>query len=146
MGSAGDAQRHLGFQDERQQLEIPANLIRQLVDIASKGGNFLLNVGPTSAGEIPEPSVERLKKVGEWLQVNGDAVYGAKPSPYPNEFDWGSVTSKNGRLFLDIVEWPKNGKFILYGLDNKVQQAALVSKAGPPLKFTHQEERPKNLI
>lgn len=134
-----------GFKKSDNNWKSPQTLIRQLVDVVSKNGNFLLNVGPTSDGEIPEPSVERLKKVGEWLQVNGDAVYGAKPSPYPNEFDWGSITSKNGRIFLDIVEWPKNGKFALYGLDSKVQQAALVSIAGPPLKFTQPGGEAKEL-
>ncbi len=124
-----------GFKKNDNNWKSPQTLIRQLVDVVSKNGNYLLNVGPTAQGIIPEPSVERLKHVGEWLQVNGDAVYGAGPSPYPYEFDWGSVTAKNGRLFLNIVEWPNHGKFTLYGLESKVHQAVMVSKAGPELKF-----------
>ena len=53
-------------------------LVKNLVDIVSKGGNFLLNVGPTSEGLIPSPSVERLKEMGEWIKVNGDAIYGVR--------------------------------------------------------------------
>lgn len=134
-----------GFKKTDDNWKSPQTLIRQLVDVVSKNGNYLLNVGPTADGQIPQPSVDRLKKVGEWLQVNGDAVYGAKPSPYPYEFEWGSVTEKSGRVFLNIVDWPKGGKFTLYGLENKVEQAALVSKAGPALKFKQTDGSPREL-
>ena len=57
-------------------------LIRNLSDIASKGGNYLLNVGPTAEGIIPEPEIERLKAMGRWLRTNGDAIYGTEAGPY----------------------------------------------------------------
>ena len=77
-----DHERHLGLQELRSELEIHRNLIRNLVDIASKGGNYLLNVGPTSEGLIPEPSIERLQAVGAWMNVNGDAIYSTTASPF----------------------------------------------------------------
>jgi alpha-L-fucosidase len=52
-------------------------LIRQLVQVISQGGNYLLNIGPTAEGTVPQPSVERLEQVGAWLKVNRDSVYGA---------------------------------------------------------------------
>ena len=63
-------------------MEIPETLLHNLIDIASKGGNYLLNVGPTSDGVIPEPSIERLKAIGDWMKVNGDAIYATKASPF----------------------------------------------------------------
>jgi len=67
-------------------------LLRNLIDIASKGGNYLLNVGPTSEGLIPEPSVVRLKEVGNWMHANGEAIYGTTASPFTQPLPWGRVT------------------------------------------------------
>ncbi len=119
-----------GFKKDDNNWKSSQTLIRQLVDIVSKNGNYLLNVGPTAEGLIPQPSIERLTQVGSWLKVNGDAVYGAKPSPYPYEFDWGSITSKPGRAFVNVVEWPSDGSFVLYGLNSKVHRASLLSRSG----------------
>ena len=117
-----------GFKKNDSNWKSPQTLIRQLVDIVSKNGNYLLNVGPTSEGLIPQPSVERLQAVGAWLKTNGDAVYAAKPSPFPYEFNWGSITTKGNRLFLNVVEWPKDGRFTLYGLQTGVQRASLLAR------------------
>ena len=117
-----------GFKKNDSNWKSAQTLIRQLVDIVSKNGNYLLNVGPTSEGLIPQPSVERLQAVGAWLKTNGDAVYAAKPSPFPYEFNWGSITTKGNRLFLNVVEWPKDGRFTLYGLQTGVQRASLLAR------------------
>ncbi len=83
-------------------------LLRTLIDVASKGGNFLLNVGPTSEGLIPGASVERLGAMGRWLRVNGEAIYGSGPSPVAAP-SWGRITSKPGRLYLHVFDWPAGG-------------------------------------
>ena len=106
------------------------------MDVASKNGNYLLNVGPTSKGDIPEPAVERLQQVGAWLKLRGDAVYGVKPSPYPYEFNWGSITAKDNRLYLNVVEWPAKGSFELYGVSNHVRKANVLGQKNSNLKFT----------
>jgi len=85
-------------------------LIRNLVDIASKGGNYLLNVGPTSEGLIPEPSIERLKEVGKWMKANGEAVYATSASPFKRLSFEGRCTQKPGKLFFHVFTWPKDGK------------------------------------
>ena len=113
-------------------------LIQRLVDIVSKGGNYLLNVGPTAQGLIPKPSVTRLAAVGKWLKVNGDAIYGASESPHPYELAWGCITTKRSRLYLNIIDWPGRN-FVLYGLKNKVRRAYLLAdKAKKALEKTQE--------
>jgi alpha-L-fucosidase len=84
------------------------DLIRKLVDIVSKGGNYLLNVGPTAEGIIPQPSVDRLLAMGQWLEVNGEAVHGTKPGPIQG-LDWCRSTVKPGKLYLHVFDWPSGG-------------------------------------
>ncbi len=80
-------------------------LIQHLVDIVSKGGNFLLNIGPDPQGLFPPESVERLAAMGEWTKVNGEAIYGAKASPFDRP-EWGRYTSKRGLLYAHVFDWP----------------------------------------
>jgi alpha-L-fucosidase len=78
------------------------------VDIASKGGNYLLNVGPTAEGIIPQPSQDALREVGAWLKVNGEAVYGTRRSPFGEEFgDYaGNLKNRTGQpVFLGFNDW-----------------------------------------
>jgi alpha-L-fucosidase len=110
-------------------------LIHNLVDIASKGGNFLLNVGPTSEGLIPGPSVERLKEVGAWMKVNGEAIYGTTKSPLAVKPDWGRVTAKGDILYLHVFDWPADGKLLVPGLKSKATEAKILA-TGEKLKFS----------
>jgi len=102
------------------------DLLHMLVDIASKGGNYLLNVGPTELGEIPEASVERLTAIGDWLKVNGDSLYGTTASVFPR-LPWGRCTRKGQTLFLHVFDWPQSGKLEVPGLQNDVTGAKLLA-------------------
>jgi len=115
-----------GFKSYDHNWKSVGGMIQRLVDIVSKGGNYLLNVGPTARGTIPRPSVTRLRQIGQWLQVNGEAIYGADPSPYPFEPGWGRITAKKGKLYLHIFAWPGK-EFLLYGLHNQVKKACLLA-------------------
>lgn len=109
-------------------------LVRQLVQVISQGGNYLLNIGPTAEGTVPQPSVERLEQVGVWLKQNSDSVYGAGPSPYPYQLPWGIITTKPRTLYLHVFDWPKD-KLVLYGLKNKVRRAYFLA-GKKKLKYT----------
>jgi len=74
--------RHWGYNKNDHAWKQPPEVIHKLVDIVSKGGNFLLNVGPTAEGIIPEPSVMRLHEIGQWLRKNGEAIYASTASPF----------------------------------------------------------------
>lgn len=104
-----------GFKINDQNWKSTTELIHKLVDIVSKGGNYLLNIGPTAAGDIPQPSVERLQEMGAWLAINGEAIYGARPGPIQGE-GWCRSTQKDNKLYLHILEWPNDGKIHLAGM------------------------------
>jgi len=101
-------------------------LIHKLVEIVSKGGNYLLNVGPTAEGIIPEPGVDRLKDVGKWLKVNGESIYGATASLF-GELEWGRCTTKPGKIYLHVLAWPYDGKLDVPYIENKVKRAYLLA-------------------
>jgi alpha-L-fucosidase len=109
-----------------------------LVDIASKGGNYLLNVGPTAQGVIPQPSVERLRAMGKWLEKNGESIYGTSGSPL-GRFTWGRCTAKPGKLYLHVFNWPVDGRLQVPGLKSKVKKAyLLVDKKRAKLPVTRE--------
>ncbi|MEO6316580.1 MAG: alpha-L-fucosidase [Chitinophagaceae bacterium] len=105
-------------------------LVRNLVDIASKGGNYLLNVGPKADGSFPQQSIDLLKGIGVWMKTNGEAVYGTKASPF-GLFTWGRCTKKeiekNTILYFSVFDWPADRKLIIPGLQNHVISATMLA-------------------
>lgn len=112
-----------GYNSHDQNWKTSEDLVRKLIDIASKGGNFLLNVGPTSAGEFPAPAVERLKEIGAWMKTNGESIYGTEASAFRN-LSWGRSTRKTipggTRIYLQVFDWPADGKLLVPGLGNTI--------------------------
>ncbi|HID23688.1 MAG TPA: alpha-L-fucosidase [Planctomycetaceae bacterium] len=115
-------------------------LIRNLIDIASKGGNYLLNVGPTAEGLIPQPSVQRLARIGEWMKVNGESIYATQASPF-EKTPWGRCTQKKladgrTRLFLHVFRWPKDAQLRVPTRAGEPQKAFLLADRTPlPVKW-----------
>ena len=142
-----------GFSKNDHNWKSTETIIRNLTDIASKGGNYLLNVGPDSHGVIPEESVKRLAEVGDWMKVNGEAIYGTTATPFgpeacafsPTEKDkkgqpifktewkW-RATQKPGHIYLIIYAWPSDGKFTVPAYLKKIIEARLL--ADPSAKLT----------
>jgi alpha-L-fucosidase len=115
-----------GYKKDDEDWKSPTELIQKLVDITSKGGNYLLNVGPTAEGIIPQPSVDRLLAMGEWLAVNGEAVYGTRPGPIQGQ-EWCRTTTKPGKIYLHVFDWPTGGQLRVAGLGQKVSGAYLLA-------------------
>ncbi|WP_405248244.1 alpha-L-fucosidase [Cellulophaga sp. Asnod2-G02] len=108
------------------------DLIQKLVDIVSKGGNFLLNIGPDGFGRFPSESIRRLNAMGEWTQKNGEAIYGASASPYAKP-KWGRYTKKDGVLYAHVFDWPETGTLKLHK-DIKVKKATVLTDSKTALK------------
>jgi alpha-L-fucosidase len=134
-----------GFKKQDTNFKSTETLLHNLIDIASKGGNYLLNVGPDSTGVIPEPEQQRMLAMGKWLKVNGAAIYGTHPGPFSQEhgaysptakdnkgspvwipvWDW-RATAKPGRVFVSIFQWP-DGEFKLPSMGAHVTKAYLLA-------------------
>jgi len=104
-------------------------LIHDLVDIASKGGNLLLNVGPTAEGLFPPEAIDRLNGIGAWMKVNHDSIYDTTASVFPS-LSWGRCTVRAGssrsKLFLHVFDWPTDGKLVVPGFGNNVRSARIL--------------------
>ena len=98
-------------------------LVHKLIDIASKGGNFLLNVGPEPTGKIRPEETERLRGVGRWMQRYGDAIHGTTASPFRLLPFFGRVTRKGNTLYVHVFDWPDDRQLLLPGLKSKVKRA-----------------------
>lgn len=111
-------------------------VIRNLNTIAARGGNYLLNVGPDPTGTIPAPALNCLKQVGEWMKVNGEAIYGTQRSEvFPA---WGECIrkdeKKNSVYYLSVFKWPKDGK-LAFETPHKVKKVTLIADQST-LKFS----------
>ena len=118
----------------------PEVIIRNLIDIASKGGNYLLNVGPTAEGLIPAPSLERLAAVGKWMKINGESIYGTTASPFPSQLEFGRATSKPGRVYLHVFNWPEDSRLRVPAWRKVVTRAYFLSTPWKSLQFNKTAE------
>jgi len=114
------------------------DLVHKLVDIVSKGGNYLLNVGPTAEGAIPQASVDRLLAMGRWLDVNGEAIYGTRPGPVQGQEGYRS-TRKGNVVYLHVLEWPHDGRIAVRGVSERVRAAAVLGAPQAGALACHQE-------
>ncbi len=118
-----------GYSDHDHAWKTPETLIRNLIDIVSKGGNYLLNIGPKGDGSVPPETVTAFQAMGQWMAVNRQAIYATSASPF-EKLDWGRATllrqgsggqaATGDTLYLHVFNWPKDGKLVVPGLRNDV--------------------------
>jgi len=122
-GTIGESYGYHKYDDDWKN---PTEIIQMLVDIVSKGGNYLLNVGPKSDGTIPREAVRTLRWVGKWMDKHGESIYGTSASPI-GEFWWGRCTAKANKLYLHVFDWPSNGQLVAGGIKSRVKKAYLLA-------------------
>lgn len=115
-----------GFKRDDSHWKSVHQLLYSLIRSASKGCNYLLNIGPKADGSVPPESVARLKEIGQWMKINGEAIYDAGAAPFPNPFSWGMATARENNLYLIFSDWPGD-TFELKGLASRVRNAVLLA-------------------
>lgn len=123
-----------GYKLSDKSFKSTTTLIQNLADIASKGGNYLLNVSPTGEGVLLPQATERLEAIGRWMETNSESIYGTSASPLP-KLDWGRCTTKKSdagtKLYLHVFDWPEGGQLLVPGLKNSVVAASLLDGGSP---------------
>jgi len=102
-----------GFKKNDHNWKSAETLIHNLADIAAKGGNYLLNVGPTAEGLIPEPSVERLSEMGDWLDVNKEAIYiTGSLKKYKEDNIRFTMSQDKNYVYAIVLKWPGDNLYV----------------------------------
>jgi alpha-L-fucosidase len=115
-----------GYSEHDHAWKSTRTLLRNLVDIVSKGGNYLLNIGPKGDGSIPRESIESMQALGKWMAANSESIYGTTASPFDKPA-WGRYTAKPGRLYAHVFDWPGDGKLQIPASDRKIARAYLLA-------------------
>lgn len=106
----------------------PKEIVNRLIRVVSKGGNYMLNVGPTGKGEIVPVAADILREAGRWVHRHAESIYGTGPSPL-GELPWGTCTTRPGKLYLHVLEWPRSGKLIVPGISNGTGMAYVLGES-----------------
>ncbi len=111
-------------------------IVQQLVTVASRDGNYLLNVGPKGDGSMTDGTKKILTDVGKWMAANSDSIYGTTRSPFKNEPSWGLYTRKGKTVYAHVFKWPKKGKLNVNRYKKKkLKSVTLQTTDGKKLKF-----------
>ncbi len=123
-----------GYNKYETDFKTSRDLIRMLIEVVSKGGNLLLNVGPRPDGTIQPEFTARLAAIGDWMKVNNEAIYGTTASPFTRLPFFGRATAKGNTLYLHVFQTPADGRLRVPSLENNVRSARLLAHPGRTLE------------
>ncbi|QGY42536.1 alpha-L-fucosidase [Maribellus comscasis] len=129
-----------GFSKYDTNWKTPEYVIQRLLEIVSRGGNYLLNIGPKGNGEIPDATIEIFSKVGPWVKRNAESIYGTTANPF-GELPWGYCTVNGNKLYLFIRDWPQDGVLMVHGLKNAVTSAYMLLNKTSKLAVSQNEKQ-----
>lgn len=116
-----------GYKKNDHAWKTPRDILCSLIECASRGINYMINIGPKADGTIPQPSVDIMEFVGKWMQVNSEAVYGTTANPFNDNFPWGYVTQKENTLYLHLLRRPVNDYIVLKGMLSPIEKAEILA-------------------
>lgn len=122
-----------GFSKADHRFKTPEYIVQTLFSTIARGGTFMMNVGPTKEGLIPEEAADALRKAGEWVHRHPRAVYKAQASPWGHALAWGDAVLNGGKLYLTVYDYPRTGSLYVPGVRNAVKSVRLDN--GKKLKF-----------
>jgi alpha-L-fucosidase len=143
--TSGTLQRSWGYHQRDYRWKETGELLRHLVDNASRGGNYQLNVGPMADGRLPDPAVRRLREMGAWMLVNGESVTGTQPVDMP-EPPWGRLTQRalpggGRRIYVHVYAWPAGRPACVQRWAGGAVRACQVLETGQPVEFRVTDEQ-----
>ena len=116
-----------GYKKNDQDWKSPKDILCSLIECASRGVNYVVNVGPKADGTIPQPSMEIMNFIGGWMKANAESIYGTTANPFNDNFPWGFVTRKDNALYLHLLRRPAGGCIVLKGMLSPVEKATVLS-------------------
>lgn len=128
--------RSWGYNENDHDYKTTGTLIRELVKVVSRDGNYLLNIGPKGDGTVPPETADTLRRMGDWMKIYGSSIYGATRSPFKTEPEWGFYTKMEGKLFVHVFNWPRGEVLSIPALTNSISIIYLMDDPGKSLDYT----------
>ena len=125
-----------GYNENDHDYKSVKTLIQELVKVVSRDGNYLLNIGPKGDGTVPVQTTDTLQKIGDWMKIYGESIYGTTRSPFKTEPDWGFYIKKEGKLYIHVFSWPKTGELTIPTLKNDIKKIYLMTDSENELNYT----------
>ncbi|MCX2452654.1 alpha-L-fucosidase [Pedobacter sp. PLR] len=135
-----DTWSYRSWQDRGSEALKTKEKLTSLIRVVSRGGNFLLNIGPKGEGSVVGFEKDILLNIGKWLDKNGEAIYGTDADPFHVAFKWGSLTAKPNKLYLHVMSNPENGQIILPGLKGKIKSIGVLGEKYQKISFTQNDQ------